>query len=67
MIPETRRLTQEEINEALRGMPPRVRDEPPIRLRYVFAAMLFVVVFGSLMVMDPMGRIAGCAVGEGEK
>ena len=57
----------DEINEALRGMPPRVRPEPPIRLRYVFAALLFVGVLGSLMVLDPVGRIAGCAVGEGEK
>ena len=62
---ETRRMTQDEINEALRGMPPRVRPEPPIRLRYVFAAMLFVGVLGSLMVLDPVGRIAGCAVVEG--
>lgn len=65
MTLETRSLTQDEINEALRGMPPRVRDDPLIRLRYVFAALLFVGVLGSLMVLDPVGRIAGCAVVEG--
>lgn len=65
MTMETRHMTHDEIDEALRGMPPRVRPEPPIRLRYVFAALLFVGVLGSLMVLDPVGRIAGCAVMEG--
>ena len=62
---QTRRLTQDEINEALRGMPPRVHPEPPIRLRYVFLTLLFVGVMGSLMILDPVGRLAGCVeVGE---
>lgn len=61
MTMETRRPTQDEINEALRGMPPRAKSEPPIRLRYVFLTLLFVWVLGSLMILDPVGRLAGCA------